>query len=109
MSHFSLGQQHTIAQLEQQEAGAPSAVGVPNGLASIPGSLRESFVHDCTKAYHKPVLWPRTAARRRPAARVGAVGIVHINYVLKSMRYHSNSRANGRAVGPESHRPIDVL
>ena len=70
----------------------------------ILGSLCESFAHDCLKRYCKSVLWPRTAVRRRHAARVGAVGIVHVNYVLKLMRYHSNSRANGRAVGPESHR-----
>ena len=64
----------------------------------------ESFVHDCLKRYRKSVLWPRTAVRRRHAARVGAAGIAHVVYVLILMRYHSHSRANGRAVGPESHR-----
>ena len=70
----------------------------------LAGVLHESLGHERLKRYHKSVLWPRTAVRRRHAARVGAVGIVHVNYVLKSMRYHSHSRANGRAVGPESHR-----
>ena len=56
------------------------------------------------KAYLKSVLRPRTAIQRRHAARAGAAGIAHVVYVLISMRYHSHSRANGRAVGPESHR-----
>ena len=70
----------------------------------LAGSLRESFVHECLKAYRKSVLWPRTAVRRRHAARAGAAGIAHVVYVLILMHYHSHSRANGRVVGPESHR-----
>ena len=59
--------------------------------------MRESFAHDCLKAYRKSVIWPGTAVRRRHAARVGAAGIAHVGHVLISMRYHSHSRANGRA------------
>jgi len=74
----------------------------------MPGLVRlilllicHGIVHFCM---YTTTLWPRTAARRRPAARVGAPWIVLIGYVLISMRYHSHSRANGRAVAPESHR-----
>ena len=46
------------------------------------GSLHESYGHERLKRYHKSVLWPRTAVRRRHAARVGATGIGHVGYVL---------------------------